>query len=122
MQAFLKGASKLRPPVVHHFPSWELSIVLRALSEAPFEPLKSSSIRHLSFKTAYLVAITLARRVLELAALSIRQELCMVHSDRVVLRLITRFIPKVNSYYLAGTRDVRDLLTLGNTVGIPLMF
>ncbi|XP_013929465.1 PREDICTED: uncharacterized protein LOC106555206 [Thamnophis sirtalis] len=44
-------------------------------------------------------AITSARRVSELAALSIRQDLCIFHPDKVVLRLDLAFVPKVNSVF-----------------------
>lgn len=67
--------------------------------ENPFEPLRSASLRFLTFKVAFLVAITSARRISELAALSVRQDLCIFHPDRVVLRLNPSFTPKVNSWF-----------------------
>lgn len=94
---FLCGASNLRPPTVHHFPTWDLNKVLSALTVPPFEPLRQVSLRFLSFKVSFLVAITSARRISELAALSSRKDLCIFHQDRVVLCLDPAFIPKINS-------------------------
>lgn len=99
IRLFLRGASNLRPGPVHRYPSWDLPRVLDALTRAPFEPLREVGLRFLSYKVAFLLAITSARRVSELAALSIRADLCVFHSDRVVLRLDPTFLPKLNSPY-----------------------
>lgn len=48
---------------------------------------------------AFLLAVTSARRVSEIAALSIRPDLCVFFPDRVVLRLDPAFMPKVNSKF-----------------------
>ncbi|XP_039189177.1 uncharacterized protein LOC120303551 [Crotalus tigris] len=99
IRAFLKGVSNTRPPVIHRYPSWNLPRVLQALISSPFEPLKMCSLRHLSFKVSFLIAITSARRISELAALLVRKDLCTFHEDRVVLRLDPSFIPKVNTVF-----------------------
>ncbi|ETE72882.1 Zinc finger protein, partial [Ophiophagus hannah] len=96
---FLKGASNLHPLVVHRYPSWDLLKGLQALTEPPFEPLRLVSLQFLTLKVGFLVAITSARRVSELAALSVRQDLCTFHDNRVVLRLDPTFIPKVNTWF-----------------------
>ena len=51
-------------------PPWDLSRVLSFLSGAPFEPLSSCSLQDLSRKVLFVVALTTARRVGELQALS----------------------------------------------------
>ena len=38
-------------------PSWNLSLVLHQLTKAPFEPLKKASLKHLTFKTVFLLAL-----------------------------------------------------------------
>lgn len=77
----------------------DLNKVLSALTKAPFGPLRDMALRFLSFKVEFFVAITSARRISELAALSIRQDLCVFHLDRIVLRLDPIFVPKVNSVF-----------------------
>ena len=36
-------------------PSWNLSLVLHQLTKAPFEPLKQAFLKHLTFKTIFLL-------------------------------------------------------------------
>ena len=38
-------------------PSWNLSLVLHQLPKAPFEPLRKASLKHLTFKTVFLLAL-----------------------------------------------------------------
>lgn len=63
------GAANLCPPVIHHYPSRDLTKVLKALTKGPFEPLKEASLKFLSYKVAFLVAVTSAHQISELAAL-----------------------------------------------------
>ena len=51
-------------------PPWDLSLVLSFLRGAPFEPISSCSLRDLTRKVLFLVALATARRVGELQALS----------------------------------------------------
>lgn len=89
---FLKGAFNLKPPTVHRYPSWDLPKVLDALTKTPFELLRTVSLRFLTLKVSFLVAIISARRISELQALSVRADLCVFHQDCVVLRLDPSFI------------------------------
>ena len=49
---------------------WNLSFVLRCLSRSPFQLLKLASDKHLTWKTSFLLALVLAKRVSELHGLS----------------------------------------------------
>ena len=46
-----------RPKGRRGIPSWNLSLVLHQLTKAPFEPLKEPSLKHLTFKTVFLLAL-----------------------------------------------------------------
>ena len=46
-----------RPKGRWGIPSWNLSLVLHQLTKAPFEPLKEASLKHLTFKTVFLLAL-----------------------------------------------------------------
>ena len=46
-----------RPKGRRGLPSWNLSLVLHQLTKAPFEPLKEASLKHLTFKTVFLLAL-----------------------------------------------------------------
>ncbi|XP_032075361.1 uncharacterized protein LOC116510084 [Thamnophis elegans] len=99
IHSFLRGATNLSPPMVHRYPTWDLNVVLQALVEPPFEPLSSASLKHLTFKTVFLIAITSARRISELAAMSVYEDLCLFHQDMVILWLDPSFMPKINSWF-----------------------
>ena len=94
---FMKGARRQRPARVRKAVRWDLDIVLSALARPPFEPLESASLKHLSMKVAFLLAITSTKRVGELHALSVSPECFQVGPDRksVVLRPNPSFLPKV---------------------------
>ncbi len=55
--SFLKGARRLHPPRPPSVPPWDLEVVLRALSQPPFEPLTSVGLKELSLKTTLLLAL-----------------------------------------------------------------
>ena len=57
-------------------PPWDLDILLGALQRSPFEPLGDADLKWLSMKTAFLLAVTSARRVSELHALSVHGDCC----------------------------------------------
>ena len=49
-------------------PSWNLSLVLHQLTKAPFEPLREASLKHLTFKTVFLLALGSGKRRSEIHA------------------------------------------------------
>ena len=75
---------------------WDLPLVLEALVTEPFEPLELSSLKTLSLKTALLLALTLAKRVCELTALSVHPGCLLIQGDRsgATLRPNPSFVPK----------------------------
>ena len=46
-----------RPKSRRGIPSWNLSLVLHQLTKAPFEPLKEASLKYMTFKTVFLLAL-----------------------------------------------------------------
>ena len=60
-----------RPRVRNIWPSWDLPKVLEFLRGRPFEPMQSASLRDLTLKTIFLIAIASGRRCSELHALAI---------------------------------------------------
>ncbi len=60
---FLKAAYRLGPQNVMRSPAWDLTIVLRSLVKAPFEPLDQANLKFLTWKTVFLLAICSAKRV-----------------------------------------------------------
>ena len=57
------------PRVTPVLPQWDLGIVLEALSQPPYEPLREASFKHLTLKTVFLLAMASVGRHSELHAL-----------------------------------------------------
>ena len=57
-----------RPKGRRGIPSWNLSLVLHQLTKAPFEPLRGASLKHLTFKTVFLLALGSGKRRSEIHA------------------------------------------------------
>ena len=57
-----------RPKGRRGIPSWHLSLVLHQLTKTPFEPLKEAFLKHLTFKTVFLMALGSGKRRSEIHA------------------------------------------------------
>ena len=57
-----------RPKGRRGIPSWNLSLVLHQLTKAPFEPIKEASLKYLTFKTVFLLALGAGKRRSEICA------------------------------------------------------
>ena len=58
-----------RPRLTPVLPQWDLGIVPEALSKPPYEPLREASLKHLTLKTVFLLAMASGRRRSKLQAL-----------------------------------------------------
>ncbi len=67
VSAFMRGVRQLRPACPLGVPSWNMSVVLEGLMEAPFEFLESASERILTLKVTILLALTSFKRVGDLS-------------------------------------------------------
>ena len=61
-----------RPKGRRGIPFWNLSLVLHQLTKAPFEPIREASLKHLTFKTVFLLALGSGKRKSEIHALQSR--------------------------------------------------
>ena len=64
LDSFHRDKSKGRRGV----PAWNLSLVLHQLTKAPFEPMRKASLKHLTFKTVFLLALGSGKRWSEIHA------------------------------------------------------
>lgn len=79
----LRGVYNERPPEKRLVPEWDLLLVLGMLKETPFEPLKRASIKHLTWKTCFLIAVTSFRRCSDLQSLRLGEGCVNVQSKGV---------------------------------------
>ena len=49
-------------------PSWNLSLILHQLTKPPFEPMRKASLKHLTFKKVFLLALGSGKRRSEIHA------------------------------------------------------
>ena len=83
-------------------PPWNLEIILQALKKWPFEPINAASRKFLTWKAAFLVAITSARRASELHALRCDPPYVSFGSEDVTLYPDVGFQSKVNTPFHAA--------------------
>ena len=97
-------------------PSWDLPTVLNFLTSSPFEPLASASLRDLTRKTLFLLALATAKRVGELQALSHRVSF---FSSTAGLSYVPEFVAKTGTATLPLPRSF-EVQSLGDfAAGLP---
>lgn len=74
---------------------WDLNLVLDVLVKELFEPLNQASLMVLTLKMVFLVAICFVLRIFEPQALSCQELFLSLFSDKVVLRPVLSFLPKM---------------------------
>ena len=57
LHRLLSSFHRDRPQNSRNLPKWNLSVVLNELTKAPFEPMKDTDLKHLTLKTAILLAL-----------------------------------------------------------------
>ena len=84
----LKGLEKSYKPKAKPVPAWDLSLVFKALSQHPFEPLEEANVHYLTLKTVFLVTWATAARVSEIHALCMDSDHMQWASDNSSVKLI----------------------------------
>lgn len=98
-ERFLRGLLHIHPHIKTCAETWDLPLVLQCLTRCPFELVETCDLRLLSWKTAFLVAVTSVHRVSELAALEIRPPYMTFLPHAVKLSTNNTFLPKIVSEY-----------------------
>ena len=57
LHRLLSSFHRDRPKSSRNLPKFNLSVILNELTKAPFEPMKDSDLKHLTLKTAFLLAV-----------------------------------------------------------------
>ncbi len=90
------GNRSLHPPTRTLVPKWDLSVVLAAIIEPPYEPLHHATLKDLTLKTLslFLIATASARRVSELHALCTVPPFLIERPGSFTLTTNPAFLPK----------------------------
>ena len=75
---------------------WNLSVVLNELTKAPFEPIKDSDLKHLTLKTAFLLALVSGKRRSKIHAWVANKVSNLGQWEKVALFPSSDFIAKTN--------------------------
>ena len=89
LSLLIKNFCLERPRQRRLVPPWDLGLVLKALQQSPFEPLALASLKHLSYKCCFLLALATGRRRSELHALSISESCLRFAADKSSVSLLT---------------------------------
>ena len=85
----IKNFSIERPRQRQLVPQWDLGLVLRVLQFPLFEPLSLATLKHLSYKCVFLLALATGRRRSELHALSVADSCMRFSADKFSVTLLT---------------------------------
>lgn len=70
ISAVINGVKNVCPRLVSRVPRWDVFVVLKTLRSSTFEPLREISLKFLTFKALFLLALACPRRVSEIHAIS----------------------------------------------------
>ena len=85
--------------------NWNLSVVLNELTKAPFEPMKDTDLKHLTLKTAFLLALASGKRRSEIHAWVTNKVSNLDQWEKVALFPSSDFIAK-NQLAREGSQSV----------------
>ena len=88
-----------------NLPKWNLSVVLNELTKAPFEPMKDTDLKHLTFKTAFLLALASGKHRSEIHAWVANKVSNLGQWEKVALFPSSDFIAK-NQLAREGSQSV----------------
>ena len=94
LNRLLSSFHRDRPKSFRNFPKWNLSIVLNELAKAPFEPMKDTDLKHLTRKTAFLLALASKKRSSKNSCLVANKVSNLGPWDKVALFPSSDFIAK----------------------------
>ena len=98
-----------RPKCSRRLPTWDLNVVLTQLTKPPFEPLEGASLKHLTFKTVFLLSLASGKRRSELHAWTLKGLLCLGDWEQVQLSPSPSFLAK-NQVAKEGSNAVSPVL------------
>ena len=105
LHRLLSSFHRDRPKSSRNLPQWNLSVVLNELTKAPFEPMKDTDLKHLTLKTAFLLALASGKRRSEIHAWVANKVSNLGQWEKVALFPSSDFIAK-NQLAREGSQSV----------------
>ena len=94
LHRLLSSFHRDRPKSSRNLPKWNLSVVLNELTKASFEPMKDTDLKHLTLKTAFLLALASGKRCSKIHAWVANKVSDLGQWEKVALFPSSDFIPK----------------------------
>ena len=113
LRDIVRGFANQVPRRTFSCPNWDLDIVLKALTQEPFEPLAQASFKRLSQKTIFLLSLATAKRVGEIQGLSHR---VAYRQEDMILSYLPNFFPKTDTAEMPLPREFK-LKSLSSILG-----
>ena len=101
LNKLFRSFDRERPRSICRVQPWDLTLVLKALTKAPFEPLSTISLKFLSWKTVFLIALASGRRRSEIHAIR-RSKIFHSEAWKSVTFRIDHFLCKNQSHTESG--------------------
>ena len=110
-----------RPKSSSNLPKWNLSVVFNELTKATFEPIKDTDLKHLTLKTAFLLALPSGKRSSEIRPWVANKVSNLGQWERIALFPSSDFIAK---YQLAreGSQSVSPVTVPALTTIVDRQF
>ena len=110
LHRLLSSFHRDRPKSSRNLLNWNLPVVLNELTKAPFHPMKDTDLKHLTLKTAFLVALASGKRHSEIHAWVANKVSNLGQWEKVALFPSSDFIAK-NQLTREGSQSV-SLVTI----------
>ena len=121
LHRLLSSFHRDRPKSSRNFPKWNLSVVLNEHTKAPFEPMKDTDLKHLTLKTAFLLALASVKRRSEIHAWVANKVSNVGQWEKVALFPSSDFIAK-NQLAREGSQSVSPVIIPALTTIIDRQF
>ena len=94
LKRLLSSFHRDHPKSSRNLPKWNLSVVLNELTKTPFEPMKDTDLKHLTLKSAFLLALDSGKCHSEIHAWVANKVSNQCQWEKVALFLSSDFIAK----------------------------
>ena len=115
LNRLLSSFHRDRPKATRNIPKWNLSVVLNELTKKPLEPMKDSDIKHLTLKTAFLLALASGKPRSEIHAWFANKVSNLGQWEKVALFPSSDFIAK-NQLAREGAQSVSPVVIPALTI------
>ena len=121
LHRLLSSFHRDRPKSSRNLPKWNLSVVLNELTKAPFEPMKDTDLKHLTLKTAFLLALASGKRRSEIHTWVANKVSNLGQLEKVALFPSSDFIAK-NQLARKGSQSVSPVIIPALTTIVDRQF